>query len=90
MTLIVNKPAKIATKASKIQQKIRKGQAPKGIKRAGSAEDSVPGVKDHVHFDDGTSLNIDGTVHDKKGGIPKPNNKQKKFLEKENWPTKAE
>jgi uncharacterized protein RhaS with RHS repeats len=89
VAMAVVKPLKVATKASKLQQQIKKGQAPKGIKRADSAEQSVPDSQDHVHFDDGTSLNVDGTVHDKKGGIPKPNNKQKKFLKKENWPTEA-
>ena len=74
------------TKASKMQQKVQKGQAPNGIKRFGGAEGSVKNSKDHVHFKDGTSMNNDGTIHDKKGGVPSPTNQEKKFLEKENWP----
>ena len=31
-------------------------------------------------------MNNDGTIHDKKGGVPSPTNQEKKFLEKENWP----
>ena len=85
---VVCKACKGATKASKMQQKVKKGQAPKGIKRFDSAESSVPNSKDHVHFDDGTSMNVDGTVHDKKNGAPNPNNKQKKFLKKEGWAEK--
>lgn len=75
-------------KHRRCSKKVKKGQAPKGIERFDSAEESVKNSKDHVHFKDGTSMNNDGTVHDKKGGIPNPTNKEKKFLEKENWPTK--
>ncbi|MCG9732325.1 RHS repeat-associated core domain-containing protein [Shewanella sp. Isolate13] len=89
MALAINKPAKLASKASKLQQKVMKGQSPKGIKRFDSSEENVPNSQDHVHFDDGTSLNVDGTVHDKKNGTPNPTNKQQKFLKKEGWPTEA-
>ncbi len=41
--------------------------------------------KPHVHFDDGTSLNQDGTTHDKKNGQPNPTGKQKKWLKKHGW-----
>ena len=75
------------TKASKMQQKVRKGQAPRGIERFDSSESSVKESKDHVHFSDGTSMNNDGTIHDKKGGVPSPTNKEKKFLKEQNWPT---
>lgn len=80
---------KIATKATKMQQKVKRGQAPKDIKRFDSSEKSVAKSKDHVHFKDGTSMNIDGTVHDKKAGTPSLSNKTKEFLGKENWPTKV-
>jgi RHS repeat-associated protein len=76
-------------KAVKMQQKVEKGQAPKGIERFDKAEKSVPDSKDHVHFKDGTSMNNDGSVHDKKNGIPNPNNTEKKFLEKNGWPTEV-
>ncbi|MFT4926239.1 MAG: RHS repeat-associated protein [Phenylobacterium sp.] len=87
--MAISKPLGTATKASKMNQKVKKGQAAPGIKRFDSAEQSVPSSQDHVHFDDGTSLNVNGTVHDKKAGIPKPNNEQKKFLKKANWPTEV-
>ena len=90
VAMAVSKPLKIATKASKQQGMVKKGQTPKGIERFHSAEKSVPDSKEHVHFSDGTSLNVDGTVHDKKGGSPSPTNKQQKFLKSVNWPTKVE
>jgi uncharacterized protein RhaS with RHS repeats len=85
---ILCKACKGAAKATKLQQKVKKGQAPKGVKRFDSAEKDVPNSKDHVHFDDGTSMNVDGTVHDKKNGVPNPTNKQQKFLKKEGWSDK--
>ena len=78
-----------ACKATKMQQKVKKGQAPDGIKRFDSAEQSVPNSQDHVHLDNGTSMNVDGTVHDKLNGTPKFTNKQKKFLKKNGWPTEV-
>lgn len=38
--------------------------------------------QDHVHLKD-------GSIHDKKGGKPNLSNKTKKFLDKQNWPTKV-
>lgn len=42
-------------------------------------------AKDHVHFSNGTSMNNDGTVHDKKGGVPAPSKETSEFLEKGGW-----
>jgi hypothetical protein len=42
-------------------------------------------TQDHVHFKDGTSSNIDGTVHDKHNGVPQPTAPAKIFLEKNGW-----
>ena len=39
----------------------------------------------HIHFKDGTSINIDGTVHDKHKGMPNLDNATKKWLEKNGW-----
>ena len=43
--------------------------------------------KPHVRFKDGTSMNNDGTVHDKKNGIPNLTKDVKNWLKKHNWPT---
>lgn len=76
-------------KAVKMQQKVEKGQAPKGIKRFDKADPNQPNSKDHVHKSDGTSMNNDGTVHDKKNGTPEFTNKEKEFLKENGWPTEV-
>ena len=83
--VVIAKPLK----AVKMQQKVEKGQAPKRIDRFDKSEKNVPDSKDHVHFKDGTSMNNDGSVHDKKNGIPNPTNTEKKFLDKNGWPTEV-
>ncbi len=42
-------------------------------------------AKAHVHFTDKTSMNWDGTLHDKKGGVPSPSKAASKFLEEGGW-----
>ncbi|CAA0149446.1 RHS repeat-associated core domain-containing protein [Tenacibaculum maritimum] len=69
--------------AGSMQKKKEKGQAPKEIDRFDNPH--IPGQKPHVHFMDGTSLNNDGTIHDKHRGIPNPSNKTKKWLKQFGW-----
>lgn len=64
---------------------MKKGKAPKEVDRVDKPH--VPGLQPHVHFKDKTSLNQDGTVHDKFNGTPKLSNDVKKWLEKNNWST---
>ena len=44
-------------------------------------------TKDHVHFEDGSALNRDGTVHhtSDSGEPPNPTRKQRKWLKKGGW-----
>ena len=70
---------------NQMNTQIKKGQAPKGIERVDKAQPSVKNSKIHVHFKDGTSLNIDGTVHDANGGIPKVGKQARVWLEKYGW-----
>lgn len=56
-----NKP----TSASQMQRQVEKGQAPKTVVRVDKAHNpNVQNQKPHVHFDEGTALNNDGTIHD--------------------------
>jgi hypothetical protein len=73
--------------ANQMQQKIERGSAPKGIKRIDKANTAVPGSKAHVHFDDGSAMNSDGTIrHNAKDGSPcKPNHKQARWLISHGW-----
>jgi len=68
--------------AGKMQKEVEKGQAPRGVARVDNGH--VNG-RPHVHLKDGTSINDDGTIHDKKNGIPNLSNKIKQWLEKHGW-----
>ena len=73
-------------KSSGFMQRMKeRDQAPIGIDRFDKPH--TEGQLPHVHFDDGTSLNVDGTIHDKHKGIPNPTKKQRDFLEEYGWKT---
>ena len=71
------------TSPNQMQKQVERGQAPKGVVRVDNPK--VPGQQPHVHFSDGTSLNIDGSVHDAKNGIPNLTNEIRIWLEKNGW-----
>lgn len=75
---------KVASRASKMQREVERGQAPRDVDRVDKGHGS-PGAQDHVHFKDGTSMNKDGTVHDAHKGTPNPSNKVKHWLEQHGW-----
>lgn len=68
-----------------MNEQIKKGKAPKEIKRVDNVQPSVKNSKIHVHFKDKTSLNIGGTVHDASGGIPKVGRQAREWLERYVW-----
>jgi len=69
-----------------MQREVNKGQAPREVKSVHNAYNSeVKDQKPHVHFRDGTSLNYDGTIHDKLGGKPKITKAVAKWLGKHGW-----
>ena len=70
----------------RMNEEIKRGQAPKDIRSAHRPHNDKNG-KPHIHFKNGTSMNNDGSVHDKRNGIPQLSNKVKKWLNKHNWPT---
>jgi len=79
------KGEKKPTSINQMQQLVEKDQVPNGINRFDKADTKIPGSKDHVHFKDGTSMNIDGTIHDKGNGIPNITNEIAKFLKQNGW-----
>ena len=70
---------------NQMNRQIKNGQAPKEIKRIDPPKTSVPNSKIHAHFKDGTSLNIDGTIHDASHGIPKLTKQASDWLIKNGW-----
>lgn len=72
------------TSPKKMNQEVKKGKV-RGVKRVDSANPDIPGSKPHVHYDDGTSSNWDGTIHDKHRGTPDPTKRVRDWLNKHNW-----
>jgi RHS repeat-associated protein len=68
---------------SQLQKKVEKGQAPKEVDRVDKPH--VPGQQPHVHYKDGTSQNLDGTLHDAHKGVPNPSNKTIEWLLEHGW-----
>ena len=67
-----------------MNKQVQRNQAPKGVSSVHNAH-SQPHGKPHVHFTDGTALNYDGTIHDKKNGVPKLTKAIKDWLIKNGW-----
>jgi len=74
-TVVHNAPS-----TNQIEQKIKKGQAPKNIKRADKGK--VKGEQDHIHLEDGSALNKDGSW---KHGGRDLTNKEKDWLADNGW-----
>ncbi len=73
----------MCTTPNQLQKQVEIGQAPKGLDRVDMPH--VDGQKPHIHFTDGTSLNKDGSIHDKHKGIHNPSNKIIDWLTKNGW-----
>lgn len=72
-----------ASSPNQMQKQVEKGQAPDEVDRVDKAHDKYG--QDHVHFKDGTSINKDGTIHDKGKGTPKLTRKVLDWLNKNGW-----
>ena len=69
-----------------MQKQVERGQAPKDVDMVHGAHlSNVPNQQPHVHFKDGTSMNMDGTIHDAKGGIPNITRAIAEWLQKNGW-----
>jgi hypothetical protein len=69
------------TSPGRMQKEVERGQAPAGVDRVDTGNSNL-GEKDHVHFDDGSALNSDGTW---KHGSSRLTNSQKEWLQKHEW-----
>lgn len=77
--------AEDATKPSKMREQLEKDKKLKReIDYVDDADESRK-VKPHVHFKDGTSLNWDGTIHDKGHGKPSPSRYVWDWLHRNGW-----
>jgi hypothetical protein len=66
---------------NQLQKDVERGNAPKDIDRFDKGN-VILGEKDHVHFKDGSALNIDGTW---KHGYRSLKTKEIKYLRKNGW-----
>ena len=74
------------TSPGKMQNQVKKGQAPKGVKRVDPADSNIPGSQPHIHFGENeAALNQDGTWHDAGKPHPKINNKQSDWIIDNGW-----
>ena len=73
------------TSAGKMNKDNSRGRGPRGFKSFHGPKSNVPGSKPHVHYDNGTSHNSDGTPHDPGRGTPNPTNAQRDYLNKNGW-----
>jgi len=76
-------PKKRPTSRNQMQKQVDRGQAPKGVDRADNPH--VPGQQPHVHYDDGTSSNMDGSTHDAGNGTPNPSQAIRQWLIDNGW-----
>lgn len=72
-----------ATSRNQMQRQVENGQAPKEVDRVDPAHNQYG--QPHVHFKDGTSLNRDGTIHDRGRGRPNPSRKVWDWLHRNGW-----
>ena len=69
------------TSAGQMQIQVERGKAPSCVVRVDGADVRL-GIQAHVHFSDGSAINIDGTPHH---GSPNINNATKEWLQSNGW-----
>jgi hypothetical protein len=71
------------------QKEVKKGIGPDDIKRIDAPEESVPGSQWHAHGfngnESGSAINLDGTPHDPKRGLPNFSKKTLEWLMHHGW-----
>ena len=71
------------TSPNQMQSQVEKGQAPKNVDRVDKSDPLYS--KPHVHFKDGTSITIDGEIHDSHNGKPKLSREVLDWLHINGW-----
>jgi hypothetical protein len=78
-------PPRKASSPGKMQQEVKRNQAPRDVKRVDPAHTDAPDQEPHVHFCDGTACNQSGTTHDKGRGTPAPSKEARQWLTQHGW-----
>ena len=66
------------TSPNQMQKQVEKGQAPSTVVRVDNPK--APGQLPHIHFSDGTAMNMDGSVHDAMKGIHTLTNSERSWI----------
>ena len=73
------------TSPNQMQQQVTSGKAPKEVLHVDKASPGSPMHQPHVHFRDGTVLNMDGTTSHSGNGTPRLTAEIKEWLTKNGW-----
>jgi len=71
------------TSPNQMQKQVERGKAPSTVVRVDNPK--IPGQLPHVHFSDGTAMNIDGSVHDAMRGAHNLTNSERIWLFANGW-----
>ena len=74
-----NKP----TSPNQMQKQVERGKAPSTVVRVDNPK--IPGQLPHIHFSDGTAMNIDGSTHDAMKGVHELTNAERIWLFENGW-----
>jgi len=81
--LVHNACSSKPTSPNQMQKQVEKGQAPSTVVRVDNPK--LPGQLPHVHFNDGTAININGSVHDAMKGVHNLTNAERVWLIDNGW-----
>ena len=71
------------TSPNQMQKQVERGQAPNTVVRVDNPK--TQGQLPHIHFSDGTAMNIDGSVHDAMRGVHNLTNSERIWLFDNGW-----
>ncbi len=71
------------TSPNQMQKQVERGQAPSTVVRVDNPK--IPGQLPHIHFSDGTAINIDGSVHDAMRGAHTLTNSERIWILDNGW-----
>ena len=81
--LVHNTCGKKPTSPNQMQKQVERGQAPRTVVRVDNPKDS--GQLPHIHFSDGTAMNIDGSIHDAMNGRHTLTNSERIWIFDNGW-----
>ena len=73
------------TSRNQMQKQVESKKAPKEVDRVDGPHIGTENQQDHIHFKDGTAINVDGTQSHKGNGIPQITNAILKWILDNGW-----